>query len=272
MALTAMWVEARSRWVCLSEMSHRGGLDRRWRIACVVSAAWLLPAVTAGCWSSTSSTSLKSATNVVLVGDSLATEAAPFLTGLVQSRTLVPNVFPGTAPCDWLDKDLKITSDSVVVVSFIGNSTTACMADGAGGFLAGQAVVEKYETDVATLIEQARAVGAPVLVVGQPVRSDPGPTQDIAAGLDSVYNEFAKADDVQIVDAGAAVENPDGTFAHELPCLDNEMACDVSGNNVVRSDDGVHFCPGSPPDGPCPTYASGAFRFAKAIADAIITS
>jgi len=158
------------------------------------------------------------------------------------------------------------------VLSFSGNAMTPCMADGAGGYLAGQAQVDKYRTDVVALIAQVQSAGARVLLVGQPKRGAPVRADELEAGLEALYNDLATEDDVAIVDAGAAVENPDGTFAQALPCLDGESECDPSGNIVVRGDDGLHFCPGVAPYGECATYASGAFRFAKAIADAIINS
>ena len=153
-----------------------------------------------------------------------------------------------------------------------GNSITPCMSDGGGGFLQGQAVVDKYRSDVAALIAEARGVGAQVVLVGQPVRADKVGGNDIVAGLNAVYVEFAKQDGVSFADAGAAVENVDGTFAVALPCLPGEQECGPYGNNVVRSDDGLHFCPGSAPPGPCAVYSSGAFRFAQVIADAISTT
>lgn len=207
-------------------------------------------------------------TNVVLIGDSLAEQAAPYLAPLIGTKTLVPQFFGGTAPCDWLDDDLRIDSRSVVVISFTGDSLSPCMSDGNGGHLEGQAIIDKYRADVTALIADARTAGARTLVVGQPVHADTA-SSEIVAGINEVYTDLSSDKDVRFVDAGAAVENPDGTFAHSLPCLAAEAACDPSGDNVVRSDDGLHFCPGSPPVGPCPEYSSGAFRFATAIADAV---
>ena len=116
---------------------------------------------------------------------------------------------------------------------------------------------------------RAREAGARALLVGQPVHEDAASTE-IVDGLNDIYTALSESTkNVRFVDAGAAVENPDGTFAHSLPCLPGEAACDPSGNNIVRSDDGLHFCPGSPPAGPCPEYSSGAFRFASAIAAAV---
>ena len=236
----------------------------RYRGVTIVACA-LLGA--AGC--SQSESPLTAAKSVVFVGDSLAEQAAQYLAPLLQPRPLVPKFLGGTAPCDWLGNDLQLTADSVVVISFTGNSISPCMADGAGGFLAGQALIDKYRADITALVDGARSAGAHVLLVGQPVRGEPLPPDNIVDELNANYSDLANQDGVAFVDAGAAVESPDGSFAHALPCLEGEAECDVSGSNVVRSDDGLHFCPGAPPAGPCPGYASGAFRFAKAIADAI---
>ena len=81
------------------------------------------------------------------------------------------------------------------------------------------------------------------------------------ARINAIYRDLAQVPKVAFVDAAAAAENPDGTFAHDLPCAPYESTCDPSGRNVVRSDDGVHFCPGLHTQ-PCPAYSSGAYRFA----------
>ena len=206
--------------------------------------------------------------NVILVGDSLVEQAAPYLQPFFGPKILVRRVFGGTAPCDWLGKDLEIRATSVVVISFSGNSLTSCMTDGAGAQLRGQAVVAEYRLDVTALIAEALYVGAHVLLVGQPVHAGSLASNNVVTGINAMYRDLASARDVSFVDAGAAVENPDGSFASTLPCLASEPRCVLSGRNVVRSDDGVHFCPGSGPVGLCPGYASGAFRFAKAIEQA----
>jgi hypothetical protein len=183
----------------------------------------------------------------------------------------VSDYFGGTAPCDWLTKHGPIAAGSTVVISFTGNSLTPCMADAAGGQLAGVAVVSRYRTDVTTLIAQAVAARAHVVLVGQPVHVDLIGGNDIVRALNTIYDGMAARHgvDVRYVDAGAAVENADGSFAHALPCLAGEPTCGPSGSNVVRSDDGLHFCPGVPVPGACAEYSSGAFRFANAIASVI---
>jgi lysophospholipase L1-like esterase len=209
---------------------------------------------------------------VVLIGDSIALEVTPYLRSALDGPELVARTFGGSAPCDWPDVAQGLRRDQDVVISFIGNSLTDCMADGAGGHLQGAALVERYRADVAELVEQVRSAGATVLLVGQPQRGpialEEGGDDPIVAGLNEVYAELAQAEGVSFVDAGAALEGDDGSFAAELPCLPEEPECGPDGVNPVRSDDGVHLCPG-PSHDPCPVYSSGAFRFARAIAEAL---
>ena len=81
---------------------------------------------------------------------------------------------------------------------------------------------------------------------------------------------------VSYVDAGQAVLTH-GAFTWTLPCLYFESCTGPSGSNVVRSPDGVHFCP----DGNttiegnfavCDVYSSGALRFALAMLKAALGS
>jgi hypothetical protein len=204
-----------------------------------------------------------------LVGDSLAEQAAPYLAVLLDGKTLVPRFFGGTAPCDWREMDLQATASSVVVISFTGNSMTPCMSDGFGGQLHGKYLVAKYRVDLNVLLDRVRTVGAVALLVGQPPHSDALPGNDDLNAINEMYAGLAGTNGVFFVDAGAAVENADGTYAKTLPCLPDEVECGPAGTNVVRNDDGVHFCPGPPSLDPCAVYSSGAFRFARAIAAAV---
>jgi hypothetical protein len=61
-----------------------------------------------------------------------------------------------------------------------------------------------------------------------------------------------------------------GAFTWSLPCLPFEPCTGASGTNIVRSPDGVHFCPTGDTtiEGyfeVCNVYSSGAFRFAAAM-------
>jgi hypothetical protein len=53
-----------------------------------------------------------------------------------------------------------------------------------------------------------------------------------------------------------------------------EPSCGPNGTNIVRSPDGIHFCPDGTPakvgvTGPCDEYSPGAFRFSLTIAEAV---
>jgi hypothetical protein len=202
---------------------------------------------------------------LVLVGDSLH-EASGLVAFLTAPKQFVPKFWGGTAPCDWVDNDLQATRSTVVVISFTGNSLTPCMADGAGGFLEHEAFAEEYRGDLEVLITRARRAGARVVLVGQPTRSLVR-HEDRVAAINGMLQEFAtRWAFVSYVDAGAAVEAPDGQFADRLPCTQFDIDCAADGQTVVRGD-GVHFCPVVNVT-PCPVYSSGALRFALAIANA----
>jgi hypothetical protein len=204
---------------------------------------------------------------VVLVGDSLAQEADPVLRFLLAPTEVVPKFWGGTAPCDWLDVDLEADARTVVVVSFTGNSLTTCMSDGRGGFLTDEALVARYRADVTVLVDRARAAGAAVVLVGQPVRAARFDAEVEVAGINDVYRSLAaELDGVSFFDAGAAVEAPDGSFTERLPCSPYDRDCSADGTTVVRGD-GVHFCPVAG-ENPCPVWSSGAFRFALGLAEA----
>lgn len=229
---------------------------------------------------STSTTTLPRAFGVVLVGDSLAVEASRYLGGLLDDPaddldvTLSVVAIGGTAPCDFVDADLPFADAAVVVLSFNGNALTDCIRGDDGTRLPTPALVERYRADLATLVERARAAGADVVLVDQPIRRDDDVTNRLIGEINSMIREFAdeaSAGDVTVSMAGATVETSEGAFALRLPCLAGEESCDADGTNVVRNDDGVHFCPGVGQwNGGCGAYASGAYRFALAIATSVL--
>ncbi len=205
---------------------------------------------------------------VIVYGDSLAEESMQFLQSMTWPRGFVPRFFGGTAPCDWTADAYALSDLSTVVITFTGNSATPCMASVDGGQMRGQALVDRYRVAVKQLVDRARDAGAWVLLVGQPARAgDPFGASEVEK-LNALYRELAAEPYVAYVDAGAAVENVDGTAATSLPCAPGELECASSGWNLVRNNDGVHLCPGTYVN-PCPVYSSGAWRFANAIAGAV---
>ena len=205
---------------------------------------------------------------VVLLGDSLAQEVSPFIRYLVPGKPLVPKFWGGTAPCDWVGVDLTATRSSVVVITFTGNSLTPCMRDADGTQLRGDALIDRYRSDITTLVATSRRAGARVVLVGQPYRAASFDADREVDGINEIYRSLAASNlYVSFVDAGAAVEDGNGAFAERLPCLPFDPDCAEDGTTVVRGD-GVHFCP-IVGENPCSVWSSGAFRFGAAIAAAV---
>ena len=131
---------------------------------------------------------------VLLLGDSLAHEAAPYLDRQLRDIALVERHYGGTAPCDWLDDDLSAPPDGVVVISFSGNSMTPCMDDGAGGFLHGRALIDKYRSDLRLLVAKVSSPSTGVVLVGQPERSETATMPidaEMVAGINAVLSQLA---------------------------------------------------------------------------------
>jgi hypothetical protein len=163
-----------------------------------------------------------------------------------------------------------------VDLEFSGNNLTPCM----DGYEAHSSqYYEKYRKDTLSAIEIFKSAGAHVFLVGAPVTRT-GESDPDSQTLNRQYEEIA-ADDprhVTYVDAGTAVELPGHRYTDTLPCLDGESCTgpvvDGVHSNVVRSPDGTHFCPTKEASdsgviGRCTVYSSGAYRYAKAMVDAL---
>jgi len=218
---------------------------------------------------------------IVLYGDSLADQAAPFFRALITAHgkaTLQVKTTPGTAICDYLSDMARTVGrfrPDAVVVEFSGNNLTRCTHDKkAGQALVGDALVALYRADAEKATTTLSRYGATVYWIGAP--SDGTPSQsDSAARIKAIYQELpSRFDRVRFVDAGQAVLDH-GQYTDYLPCLPNEPCSGpVIGGvrmNKVRAPDGVHFCP-VPITGAarCPVWSSGAFRFGAAMAAPVI--
>jgi hypothetical protein len=204
---------------------------------------------------------------LVLVGDSLADATAPVIRFVTPGKAFVRKYWGGTAPCDWIDDDLEATPTTVVVITFSGNNLTTCMLDGTGAPLIDEPLVGQYRVDVGVLIDHARAAGAWVVLVGQPLRHPRFDADLEVEGINAMYREYASTiPHVSYVDAGHLVETTDGHYTDRLPCIQFDTDCAPDGTTMVRGD-GVHFCPVVDVV-PCPVWSSGAFRFGLGIASA----
>jgi len=221
---------------------------------------------------------------VVLFGDSLAYEAAPYFDDLIQAgghATVRNFVFGGTAVCDWLPdmRSVATSRPQVAVMEFAGDAFTSCMRGCPAG---SSAAVSRYCVDTTEAIHLFLAAGTHVYLEGAPIDYSQWVTHDSHwDDLNRAFSALATGypGRVTYVDAGDAVEGPGHSFSWTLPCLSFEPCTGpvVAGvrTDVVRSPDGVHFCPahGGNAQGrvsPCDVYSSGAFRFAEAMAAPVI--
>ena len=162
---------------------------------------------------------------------------------------------------------------------FVGNTFTSCMK---GCQFGSPAAVGLYCTAVSSAIQVFLGLGTHVFLIGVPIMRSQWIAHD--ADWDALNQAFAALaaehpDRVTYIDAGRAVEGPHQAYVSTLPCLFFEpcLGPTIAGvrTNVVRSPDGVHFCPGSSGNtlghvSRCDRYSSGAFRFAAAMAGPVI--
>ena len=218
-----------------------------------------------------SASSATVSTHVDLFGDSLGSQAEPYLDtlfGEARGYTVSDYTYGGTATCDWLSRMAAAAAERprAAILVFSGNAFTPCME---GAAPRSPRYFDLYTTYTKEAIGLFGAVGAHVFLVGSPVDEVPVTGWD---HLDDLYRQLARENPLTVtyVDAGAAVETATGHFTWMLPCLRIEPRCGSDGTNVVRAPDGDHFCPDGAPatrgvTGSCDEYSSGAFRFALAI-------
>ena len=255
--------------------------QRRALLACGGAALLLMVLVP----STPSLASGRKPVRVGLFGDSLAVQSEPYFNFLLQAggKAIVSDfAYGGTAACDWLPKMRKYARTEhprAVVFEFVGNAFTSCMSGCAVG---SAAAVNRYCSAVSTAIQVFVGLGTHVFLVGTPISRAQWIAHD--PDWDALNLAFAALaakhpGHVTYVDAGTAVEGPDQSFVSTLPCLSFEPCTGptIAGvrTNLVRSPDGVHFCPDQSGNSVgqvarCNVYSSGAFRFAAAMAEPVI--
>jgi hypothetical protein len=210
---------------------------------------------------------------VIVYGDSLSTQAEPYIQVVARALGLQVEVraLGGTAPCDFvprIEDDIASKHVDLAVWAFSGNSVGSCMLGPDGKPFTGQAMLDKYRDDTEAAIEAAERADVPFILASPPAPHLPG---DVWEQLDGVYRRLASAHPrIQYADAGVAI-SPDGEFVDTQRCLPFEQripqareACDAANGRItVRGSDG-HFCPVATTTGSleCTTYSSGAMRYA----------
>jgi len=212
---------------------------------------------------------------IALYGDSLSMQSAKDFEYLatVAGAPVLLGAYNGWAVCDVLPRipgDVSSWAPTVAVLEFSGDFFTPCMH----GFQMGTpAYYAKYRADTQAAIDDLVHHRVRVVLVGIPLDAWPDLSAN-ATYLNTIYRQLAeanRAEGVSFSDAGQAVM-ADGRFTTHLRCLPHEPCTGPWGSNVVRSPDGVHFCPtgNTTVEGSfdlCDVYSSGAYRFATAMLD-----
>ena len=262
------------------------------RLARLLSAGLAALAV-AGSWSAAPGP--RPPLRVEMWGDSIAMQVAPYFTYLMGASgkaTGRSHWFPGSALCGWLP-DIRSELDpadpaafhpQVIVVEFTGVAATACMRDGNGVPLSGQALIDKYAADAAQVIAMATKENVPVYFASAPIYRVQAAQGYV--GVTPLGLMFSKLPArypggiARFVNAALAVEWH-GHYTDMLPCERGETCTgrwpDGTKTVVVREADGGHFCPvpevflgGEFGLSSCPVASPGAYRYSRAIATRVL--
>jgi len=216
--------------------------------------------------------------HVIVYGDSLIREAAPTIKQrLTDDPVWYGEVkqYPGGSLCNYLPAFLADiqTGLALVVVETAGNSLTPC----SGAWpLGSEEYFAQFETDLETFFATAQAHGTPlVFVEPPPVGSFMAPHNANLDEIIRIARSLAVAYPVvSITPAPRQSVSLLGAYTQSLPCLIGETAetgC-VNGTILIREPLGLHFCPVGVSTVPCPGYSSGALRFGKHVANAIMAT
>jgi hypothetical protein len=213
---------------------------------------------------------------VSLYGDALLAQSRAYFVGVGDAYRVKISIhaFDGAAPCDLLPTlrdDVTRNRPDAVVLAYGADAGTPCMRGDDGRPLAGMAFLARYAADIHEAVTTARQAGARVVVASPPAaRGGVATWQEI----DALYRKESAGDPAQVtyVDGGILIA-PDGRVKNAQPCLPFELTLRLQGRPVcdagmvtVRAADGTNLCPtvsaNAGSGAPCPTYSSGATRFA----------
>lgn len=212
---------------------------------------------------------------VVFYGDSQLHESRDRIQALVDQRfrgswDVEMRSFPGSSICGWFD-DMRADHANVVVLLFSGVWIGSSCEDPLNP--PHRTWPQSYFQDLATAIQIWQAKHTTVVVLHWPEACcGPAAPELIWSG----YQQVAARYGVTTLDPALALFDPfHDTWPASMPCLrTNEPGCDPASGMVAVRDavfrpgfpGGGHLCPVQEILTPCPVYASGIERYAKAIA------
>jgi hypothetical protein len=217
--------------------------------------------------------------HVAFFSDSLGYEARQHVSIELVRRLGTDTVFsytgaPGAALCDYRDGIVAAIASGkfdVVAIEFSGNGFTECAKGPGGEFMQNEALLSRYRADAETVATAGDRGQVALVWVGAPSSWIVLPDSDVRnAMIEDVYRPVADRHGDTISSAHLAVYSDAGLPVRSATCLPEDQRC-VDGYVVLRSPDGIHFCPspGTNPSMPCPEWSSGAYRYGTAVAASI---
>lgn len=270
----------------LQQLRRWGTISPMGRLVSLCAALGSLAIVCLFAWSGNSQSAAKpsrlaSAPYVLYYGDSLAAEAHQYFQDEL-GTSVVDRTYPGSAPCDWTQAvklDLSRGTPKAVIIETFGNNISDCTK------VSGQRVPSEskaywamYQDRLQTLINRFPRTTRIWL------NAPPAAKNDLSAGrshkavmLQTMKGVAATRPNTFVVDAGAAVESPQGEYSAYAACSAIDPECSNvprGGWTRVRAKDGLHFCPTIEYATVaqlrnCPVYSPGAKRFALAQAEPV---
>jgi len=205
---------------------------------------------------------------VILYGDSLIWESRVEIGQWAAARGWDARVIPryAGAPCSLFDQMRQDRADppETVVMSFVGNRGYAPCVTGD--------TVASYRAQIQEWKRIWTGTGTRLVLVLVPFTPTDGEPEAVQYAM---AQEAARLR-IPIVDGGRDI-TPGRRYFWTQPCLRGERCVGhqinpaVSpGRNIVRANDRTHLCPGPGHGiGPCPTYSSGSWRFARNLTSAL---
>jgi hypothetical protein len=220
-------------------------------------------------------------------GDSLTYETTPTVAARFASKPswrVTVRAYPYVALCDmvgWLQADLVSGArPTIITVETHGGDSTPCMDEPDGTQIVRDSpdYYAHYRADFDAFFAAATSIGARVVVFATP--PDKAATSQIEQNTLTAIatTEAGLFHGVSISKAGRTALGGNRWRQTER-CVAIEtaaMGCDTTTDQIiVRAPDTVHFCPTGYADlnallAGCPIYSSGAYRYGRALASAIV--
>jgi hypothetical protein len=172
----------------------------------------------------------------------------------------------------------------VALLEFHGNDFTPCIANAP---FSEPEYLANYSLNLHAAIDHLLAIGTRDVIIDEGPPSEASLSSGEPDQLQQLYEQVVASYGTPRVryasSADTSVLTASGAFAWTLPCLRVEQLDGMclgpvvagTASNVVRSADGIHFCPvsvgnavGQVP-GLCLAYSSGAYRYASALAGTV---